>query len=257
MTNDNTPVHRTGVLFSKPEMEQFEILSNGMKLLQTDEAFRMSTDSILLADFCADARFTAVADLGCGGGTLGILLCAARPDCFVTGVELQSRACEIARKNVEINALKDRFQVIPADLRALDGVLDASSFDAVVSNPPYFPKGTGAVPPDDTAAIAKTERCCSFDELCAAAARLLKTRGYFCLVHRPERLAELFSTLRIHRLEPKCLRLVRSQPGKPVCLVLIQARLGASVGLEIRPDLILFDAAGAPTGEYRRIYHLP
>lgn len=238
-------------------MEHFELLSNGMKLLQADGAFRMSTDSILLADFCASLRGKNVADLGCGGGTLGVLLCASHPERCVTGVEIQPEACAIARKNIEINALEDRFRVIRADLRRLDGILDASSFDLVASNPPYFPEQCGAVSADEAAAIARTERCCSFDALCAAAARLLKPRGGFCLVHRPERMAELMTTMRSHRLEPKRLRLVRHHADAKVSLLLLEARLGGSVGLEILPDLVLNDPAGTPSAEYRRIYHMP
>ena len=237
-------------------MERFELLSNGMRILQTDTAFRMSTDSILLADFCMPLRGKAVADLGCGGGTLGVLLCAGDPDCRVTGVELQDSACEIARKNVELNDLEDRFRVVRADLRALEGVLPAGSFDAVVSNPPYFPAGSGIESPDEAVAIARTERCCTFDDLCACAARLLRTRGSFSLVHRPERLAELLSTLRAHRLEPKQMRLVRFRADAPASLVLLEARLGGSVGLDILSDLILNETTGTPTAEYRRIYHM-
>ena len=238
-------------------MERFELLSNGMKLLQQDGAFRISTDSILLADFCAPLRGKSVVDLGCGGGTLGILLCAADPDCRVIGVEIQEKACDIARRNIEINALEDRFRVVRADLRALEGMLNAGSFDAVASNPPYFPAGSGLEPPDEAEAIARTERLCTFDELCASAARLLRHGGSFCLVHRPERLAELLSTLRSRQLEPKRLRLVRHHAGANVSLILVEARLGGSVGLKILPDLVLNDPSGAPSAEYRRIYHLP
>ena len=238
-------------------MERFELLSNGMKLLQQDAAFRMSTDSILLADFCTPLRGNTIADLGCGGGTLGVLLCASHPELRVTGVELQERACEIARRNIEINALEDRFQVLHADLRALEGVLPAGSFDAVVSNPPYFPVGSGYESPNETEAIARTERACTFDDLCVCAARLLRTGGSFFLVHRPERLAELMRSLCLRGLEPKRLRVVRYRPDAPAALILLEARRGGKVGIQIQNDLILNDSSGKPTGEYRRIYHIP
>ena len=237
-------------------MERFELLSNGMRILQQHGAFRMSTDSVLLADFCMPIRGTHVADLGCGGGTLGILLCAASPDLCVTGVEIQESACEIARRNIEINSLETRFSVVRADLRALEGVLDAGCFDAVVSNPPYFPSGSGFEPPDEAEAIARTERMCPFDALCASASRLLRHGGSFFLVHRPERLPELLSTLHSRHLEPKRLRLVRHHDGAKVSLILLEARFGGSVGLDILPDLVLNDPSGEPSGEYRRIYHI-
>ena len=68
-------------------------------------------------------------------------------------MEIQEKACDIARRNIEINALEDRFRVVRADLRALEGMLDAGSFDAVASNPPYFPAGSGLEPPDEAEAI--------------------------------------------------------------------------------------------------------
>lgn len=238
-------------------MEEFELLSNGMRIVQTNDLFRLSTDSILLADFCIPLRAKTVADLGCGGGALGVLLCAADPACRITGIEIQPRACEIARRNVQLNHLADRFRVIQADLCALDGILSANTFDAVVSNPPYFPAGSGAVSGDEAIAIARSEQCCTFDALCAAAGRLLRYGGSFFLVHRPERLAELMDTLRSHRLEPKRLRFIRHRPDAPVSLILLESRLGANVGVRIEPDLILYESSGAPTEAYRRIYHIP
>ena len=226
-----------------------------MRIIQDSGAFALSTDSVLLADFCTPIHAETVIDLGCGGCSLGVLLCACNEGCRVTGVEIQTAACEIARENILVNALEDRLQVICADLREY-AAGKHPKFDAAVSNPPYFPVQSGAVAKDETQAIARTERCCTFDELCTAAARLLNYGGSFFLVHRPERLAELMSTLRAHRLEPKRLRFVRNNDQADVCLILMESRLGAGIGLDVEHDLILSNPDGTPTGEYRRIYHL-
>ncbi|MBR4132070.1 MAG: methyltransferase [Oscillospiraceae bacterium] len=235
---------------------EYELLSNGMRIVQGPGAFRLSTDSILLADFCTPLRAENIIDLGCGGCSLGVLLCAYNEHCRVTGIEIQIAACEIAAENIRINGIGDRLRVVCADLRAF-AEDDPAKFDAVVSNPPYFPVRSGAASQDRTQAIAKTELYCSFDELCLAASRLLTEGGSFYLVHRPERLAELLSTLRAHRLEPKRMRFVRNSQDAPVCMVLIDSRLGAGVGLTVENDLILSHPDGTPTEEYRRIYHIP
>ena len=234
---------------------EFELLSNGMRIAHAGGAFALSTDSVLLADFCGPVHAENIVDLGCGGCSLGVLLCAYHEACRVTGVEIQSAACEIARENVRVNALDDRLQVVCADLREY-AAGKHPKFDMAISNPPYFPVQGGAIARDEAQAIARTELCCSFDELCLAVSRLLNYGGRFCLVHRPERLAELLSTLRSHRLEPKRLRCVRNDARSDVCLVLIEARLGAGIGLNIEQDLILSNPDGTPTGEYRRIYHI-
>ena len=235
---------------------EYELLSNGMQIVQGPGAFRLSTDSILLADFCTPLRAENIIDLGCGGCSLGVLLCAYNENCRVTGIEIQSAACEISEENIRINDLEDRLRVVCTDLREF-AADHPPKFDAVVSNPPYFPVQSGASSPDMALAIAKTELCCSFDELCLAASRLLSQGGSFYLVHRPERLAELLSTLRSHRLEPKRLRFVRNTYDAPVSLVLIESRLGAGVGLTVENDLVLSHSDGTPTEEYRRIYHMP
>ena len=235
---------------------EYELLSNGMRIIQARGAFSLSTDSVLLADFCTPLRAENVADLGCGGCSLGVLLCAYNEGCRVTGIEIQSAACEIARENIRINGLEDRLRVVCADLREY-AAGNHTKFDAVLSNPPYFPVQSGAAAKDTAQAIARTELYCSFDELCTAASRLLTYGGSFCLVHRPERLAELTSTLRSRKLEPKRLRFVRNTAQSDVSLVLIESRLGAGIGLSVEHDLILSNPDGSPTGEYRRIYHIP
>lgn len=238
-------------------MEDFEVLSCGMRILQSDELFRLGTDSILLSNFASPLRGYNIADLGAGGSALGVLLCASNEKCKVTGIELQEKACDISRRNIEINALQDRLHIMQGDLREIKALLPANSFDAVISNPPYFPAGSGAQAAEPAIAIARTECCCTLNELCSAAAWLLRYGGSFCLVHRPERLAELMYLLKSHRMEPKRLRLVRHHPGASVSLVLIESRSGGKSGLQIENDLILFDENGVQTREYREIYHMP
>ena len=237
-------------------MVDFEVLSCGMRIIQSDELFRLGTDSILLADFAKPQRGKRIADLGAGGGALGVLLCASDEKCDITGIEIQEKACKIARRNIELNALHERFRVLQGDLREIKNLLPANSFDAVISNPPYFPVGSGAQSSDPAFAIARTECCCTLDDLCSAAAWLLRYGGSFYTVYRPERLAEQIHLLKTHRLEPKRLRMVRHHANSPVSLVLLESRLGGKSGLQIENDLLLFTPDGRQTQEYREIYHM-
>ena len=75
------------------------------------------------------------------------------------------------------------------------------------------------------------------------------------LVHRPERLAELIVRGSEVNLEAKRLCLVRHQADSPVNLVLLQLRKGGKPGLKWE-EIVLHDLSGAPTEQYRRIYHL-
>jgi len=140
---------------------------------------------------------------------------------------------------------------ICVDVRQVPGSFPPGSFDVCVSNPPYFSGG----PASRTAALARREDACSPADLFRAAAWTLKYGGDFFLVHRPERLAELIVRGSQVNLEAKRLCLVRHQADSPVNLVLLQLRKGGKPGLKWE-EIVLHDLSGAPTEQYRRIYHL-
>lgn len=219
------------------------------------DQFPLGTDSVLLAAFASLRSGASVFDLGAGCGTLGMLLGASHPDCCVDGIELQPAAVAAAQEIIRQNGMEGRVSVMEGDLRQLDH-LPAKKYDAVVSNPPYFPVGSGARSPADSRALSRTELCCTLEELSRAASRLLRSGGSFFLVHRPERLCDLMVILRAFLLEPKRMRLVRNRPGAPPSLVLLESRKDGKCGLSIGPDLLLRGEDGAESEEYRQIYHL-
>ena len=141
---------------------------------------------------------------------------------------------------------------VEGDLRQVSSLLPAGGMDWAVANPPYFPVGSGPV---GRRAQARREDTLSLEELCRAAAWLLKWGGGFTLVHRPERLAEVMWQLKTCGLEPKRLKLLRHQAQKPVSLLLVEAKKGAAPGLLLEPDLILRDEAGRETAQCRALYH--
>jgi len=236
-------------------MSHLEYLWNGITLLQPNDHFRLSTDSVVCAAFSSFPGHAHVADLGCGSGALALMLLADNPTLHLTGIELQEASAAAAVQNARNNGLEDRFSVLHADLRNIRSLLPAGSMDGVISNPPYFPAGSGHTSASTALAQARSEETCSLAQLVDAAAWLLKWGGKFCLVHRPERLADLIWELRSRKLEPKRIRFVRHHTSGPVSLVLLEARKGGKSGLQYEPDLILFHNDGRETENYRAAYH--
>jgi len=189
----------------------------------TGGCFPLGADSLALGEFCTLKPGDKVLDLGCGAGLL-LLLCARRqPDAVLFGVELDPEAAELARANLSDNGLAG--EILTADLRGADLPRD---FDLVISNPPWYPRG-------QRGDAARVEGC-ALPELCQTAAKALKPKGRFALVHRPERLADLLLSLRGAGLEPKRLRFCRHAPDKPPYAVLIEAVKGGNPGLAVEPD---------------------
>jgi len=219
--------------------------------------FPLSTDSILLADFARARRGETGIDLGCGAGILTLLLLHRQEGLAMTGLELMPEAAVLAERNLAANGYTDRGTVLTGDIRRVRERFPSGSFDFAVSNPPYFPARSGAHSPDAERAAARSESTCSLEELCAAARYLCRSGGSFYVVHRAERLTDLFCTMRANAIEPKRLRLVCHHSAAAPSLALVEGRRDGRSGLTVEPTLILFDADGGESAESRRIYHRP
>lgn len=228
-----------------------ETLHNGYTLELSEGAFPLSTDSIALADFARLPKNAKVLDLGAGCATLGLMLCAKDACCTVTGVELDPAAHQMALHNAQQNQLENRLTSICANIANLPSLVRPGSYACCISNPPYFSAG----PQSKTVPYARRDDHCDMDTLMTAAAWALQYGGDFFLVHRPERLAELFVCAAAHKLEAKRLCLLRHRQDGPVTLILVQCRKGGKPGL-LWEEAALFDAQGQPTPYYNNLYHL-
>lgn len=231
-----------------------EFLQNGITFAQLQSQFPLGTDGVLLADFAKDCS-GAVCDLCAGCGQIGLLL-AATTNAAITCVELQQTAYTQIQYNITANGLSDRLRAIQGDVRQVRTLFAHAAFDAVVCNPPYFPVDSGFVAKDPSIAVSRTELCCTLADVCAAAAWLLKYGGSLYLVHKPERLTDILTLLRENHLEPKLLRFVQHKQDAPFNLVLVKAALGGKPGITYLPTLMLHQADGSVSAEYRRIYHM-
>lgn len=194
-------------------------------LVLSGGCFPLGEASLALGGFATVRPGWRVCDLGCGGGTLLLLLARREGSLSLTGVELDPEAARCARENLARNGLAG--EIVTGDLRTR-GLLPNEGFDLAVSNPPWFALGSGTA-----AGAARSEEALTLDGLCAAVRRLLRTGGRFALVYPPARLCELFCTLRSHRLEPKRLQFLAHAAGAPPSAALVEAVKNGRPGLEV------------------------
>ena len=231
-----------------------ELWPGGPKFHQAEYGFKLGTDSVLLAHFTNPSRAKRILDLGCGAGVLTVLTAYKAPRGQVMGIEIQPESAEVCKQNMAANGF-DPEQILIGDLREHRKLFEAGSFDLVISNPPYFTANSGFTAPNEKRATARDERTCTMDDLCKAAGYLVKWGGAFTVVHRPERLSELFCSLTKYGLEPKRLRLVSYKANSAPNLILVEARRGGKPGLAIESPLILTKEDGSDTEEVKKIYH--
>lgn len=227
-----------------------EPLGQGLAVcVSRDHGF--GADAFLLAGFAGGKPGDRAADLGTGCGILPVLLYKMYQCKEIYGLEIQKPAVEQFLATVSASGLEGRVFPVEGDLRRLPASLAPGSFDLVVCNPPYF---RGSPSPDPARAAARTEISCSLEEVCAAAARLLRFGGRFCVCQRPERLPELFAAMAARNLTPKRLRLAADTVSTPPWLALVEGRLEGRPGLQAEPLFAARDPDGTPTQEMNALY---
>jgi tRNA1Val (adenine37-N6)-methyltransferase len=128
------------------------------------------------------------------------------------------------------------------------------TFDLVVSNPPFRKTKTGLISPSDERAMARHEIYLPAPDLMKAAFSLLKHHGRLCIIHLPERLAEVMAAMQQHNLEPKRLRFVHSNLQSEAKMVLIEAVKEGRPGVLVERPLYMYDPDGQYTDEMMEIY---
>lgn len=231
-----------------------ELWKNGPRLARSEEAFSLSTDSVMLANFVSAKSAKQIIDLGCGAGVLTVLMAEKYPRAQITGLEIQEESARLSRLSLEASKTQNA-EIICGDLRECRKIFAAGQFDMLVSNPPYFPVNSGYSAPNESRRIAREEVCCNLQDLFSAAGYLCRFGGTFCLVHRAERLSEIFSTAEKFGFAPKRLRMVCHRLSLAPNIVLIECKRGAKSGLHIDPPLILANEDGTDSDEAILIYH--
>ena len=220
-------------------------------------------DAILLAAFAAGetgarpiAEGSYVADLGTGSGIVAMVVAYKIPHTSVCGIELRADSCDRARRAIELSELEDRVSVDNIDVADIangqtkhDGM-----YDAVVSNPPYFKKNA-AIPSETSGKyIARHETSAELKDFLKAAARMLKDGGSLYMVHRPDRMVDILSEMRLAGLEPKELQLVVPRTGEAANIMLVHGIKGGGAELKMLPEIPVHEEGQRYTNIINRIY---
>lgn len=228
-----------------------------LKIIQNSQGFCFGIDAILLSDFAKDMkRSELVVDLCTGTGVIPILLAGKTDAKKIIGVEIQEECADMAKRSVVLNNLEDRVEIVNIDLKLLKNVIPSATVDVVTVNPPYMKRGTGVINEKDAIIISKHEVSCTLEDVIKEAARLLKFNGEFYMIHKSERIADVFCTMRKYKIEPKRVRFVYPQVDKPSNLVLVEGTRSGKEFLKHEKPLIVYKENKEYTDEIYKIYNI-
>ena len=226
----------------------------GLKIIQKEKAFRFGIDAVLLSNFANVKSKHRVIDLCTGTGIVSFLVYGKYKPQEVIGLEIQDDMVEMANRSSKLNDTSDIVKFVQGDLKDKALLDSLGRFDVVTVNPPYKLNNAGILNPNDKLAIARHEIMCNLEDVIVSARRLLKDNGRMFIVHRPERLADIFGLMRKYKIEPKRVRLVQPNTKKAPNIVLVEGQRDGGAFLKWEETLYVYDDNGNYSEEINRIY---
>lgn len=231
-----------------------DLQTKGKKIIQNPKYFCFGMDAVLIANFAKVRNKDNVIDIGTGNGIIALLLAAKRNPNSIKAIEIQEHMADMARRNVILNDFENVIKVDNIDLKNAAKFYGKDIFDVVVTNPPYFDKGSGRQNIEDAKIIARHEVKCSLEDIIKTSFDILKHRGKFFMVHRPDRIVDIICLMRKYNIEPKYIRFVHPKVDKQPSMVLIEGSKCGGREVKILEPLYVYDENGDYTKEIMDIY---
>ncbi len=227
---------------------------DNLYLIQKKQGFRFGVDAVLLSHFANIKNKHRVIDLCTGTGIVPFLVYGKYKPKEVIGIEIQEDMVEMANRSSKYNEISNVVKFLNADLKNLDLLKTLGTFDVLTVNPPYKLNNSGILNPDDKLAIARHEILCTLEDVIIAARKLLKDNGRIYMVHRPERLIDIFELMRKHKIEPKRVQMIQPNINKAPNIVLVEGQRDGGAYLKWEAPIYVYNEDGTYTKEIDRIY---
>ena len=228
-------------------------LGGKLKIHQPAAGPRAGIDAVFLAasvPALAGANQTAL-EAGTGCGVVALALASRVEGLHVTGIELQSNLCHLAKRNAELNGLGSRLHFVEADMSAprerLEGLgLRLESFDHVIANPPFHTEGLARKPQQAAKTRAHMAKAGALQRWIRFLTAMAAPHATVTLIHRADALlgvlAELegrFGAITVFPLFPHA--------DEPANRIIVQGVKGSRAPLKLCAGMILHDAEGCYT----------
>lgn len=185
---------------------------------------KVGTDGVLLGAWCDVPDEGNVLDIGTGCGIIALMVAQRSHRVQITAIDIDEGSVADARENVAASPWNDRMEVRQTGFADFAAEQPNGSFEAIVSNPPYFINSL--TPPDKGRENARHASALNPRELAAGGAKLLSPNGTFSLILPPgeaERFVDIAKEFELYAVRRTS---VCYSPGSPPKRILIQMRRG-------------------------------
>jgi tRNA1(Val) A37 N6-methylase TrmN6 len=229
-----------------PEVTHDSLLDGRVTLAQPRDGFRVAIDTVLLAAAVPAAAGDRVMEFGAGCGAASLCLARRVNGVHVTGIELQPPLVRLAGENIRANGLEGVVDIMRGDITAPLPPRVQGPFDTVMFNPPFLEDARSRPSASASRTTANIEGEADLARWIACAWPLLRNKGTLVMVHRADRLDDIFAALR-GRFGDISVFPLWPRAGAPGKRVIVSARKGVASPVTILPGLVLHEADGRYT----------
>lgn len=235
--------------------EDLCFLTGDWRILQRLDGHRWSLDDLatawMAADMAAGAPPRRIADLGCGIGSVLLMMLWRFPAATGVGVEAQEISVDLVRRSIAWNGVAERCAVYHADFRDETVLAREDPFDLVTGTPPYLRPGEGAESHRPQFGPCHFEHRGGLEAYCDAAARLLAPDGAFVLCAGAAQHDRMLDAARRAGLVVARRRQVVPRDGKAALFSVYALRRAPHIATAVDgPPLIVRDRDGHRTPDF-------
>lgn len=205
-------------------------------MIHVDGSYSFGVDSIILGDFSKMKKDKVALDIGAGSGVLSFLTNSLYKLKKVYAVEIQKAKADLLRENIALNNIEN-IELINEDLNNID--FKENSLDYIITNPPYYKITDNIGNKEEEFLISRQEKYLKLEDIFAFANKSLKDKGKLFMIHKPERMVEIFN--KSGNLKPKRVRFVESKVYQKPQFILIEFVKNARDGLKIEEPLVIYE----------------
>ena len=206
-----------------------------IKMIHVDRSYTFGVDSIILLDFAKMKKNKTLIDIGSGSGILSLGANSYYDLKKVYAIEIQEEKAKLFKENLKLNGVYN-IEIINEDLNKVS--LGTNAVDYIITNPPYYKITDNIGNKSEEFLISRQEKYLNLENIFDFANKTLKDRGKLFMIHKPERMVEIFKES--GNLKPKRIKFVQSTYDKKPQFILIEFVKNANDGLKIEDPLIIY-----------------
>lgn len=233
------------------EDERLDEIKDGYFIVQNKNLYCFNSDSVFLANYIESKKTDKVLEIGAGTGIISMILAIKKNIERIDAIEIQKEYYELLKKSIKLNSLEKKINSINIDFNEYND--NYSSYDIIVTNPPYFKVGKGFISKNDKIDIARHEIKINLEDIVSKSKKLLRCRGKFYIVLKTNRIQELMYLLEKYNFSTKKILFLKPNKNKKADTFILEAIKDGNTESKI-DYLEIYDLEGKYTKEALKYY---